>query len=89
MTAHEYIVRVHQEESGALWAEVLDLPGCFASGETLDELREALEEAISLYLHDRPDAGFIEKMEKPRGPVSPTEPQRQMEVGEMRVKVPA
>lgn len=85
MTTHEYIVRVHHEDSGTLWAEVLDLPGCFASGESLDELREALEEAISLYLHDRPDAGVIKEMEKPKLP----SPSRHMEVGEMRVKVPA
>jgi predicted RNase H-like HicB family nuclease len=49
MTQVEYIARVHEEE-GSLWAEVLDLPGCFASGNSLDELREALEESIALYL---------------------------------------
>lgn len=48
MNTHEYIVRVNYEEGGSLWAEVLDLPGCFASGDTLDELRDALEDAISL-----------------------------------------
>jgi predicted RNase H-like HicB family nuclease len=47
----DYIARVHQED-GSMWAEVLDLPGCFASGGSLDELREALEEAIALYLDD-------------------------------------
>ena len=47
----DYIARVHHED-GSLWAEVLDLPGCFASGESLDELREALEEAIRLYLDE-------------------------------------
>ena len=31
-----------------------ELPGCFASGRTLTELREALGEAIGLYLWDRP-----------------------------------
>ena len=55
----ELTVRVHFEE-GAFWAEVLELPGCFASGETLDELTAALDEAIALYLEDdeaaaRPD----------------------------------
>lgn len=44
-----YTVRVEQEDGG-WWAEVVDLPGCFASGEDLDELRRALEEAIGLYL---------------------------------------
>ena len=40
------------------WASVPELPGCFVSGETLDELLEAVTEAISLYLtaqdHDEP-----------------------------------
>ncbi len=79
----EYIVRVHQEEdAGPMWAEVLDLPGCFASGDSLDELREALEEAISLYVADDPDAGAIRAME-------PKEPQKRMQVEEMRVQIPA
>lgn len=45
-----YTVRVHDEGEDGLWAEVVELPGCFSSAETWDELREALEEAISLYL---------------------------------------
>jgi predicted RNase H-like HicB family nuclease len=46
-----FTVTVH-EESNSLWAEVAELPGCFATGETRDELQEALEEAVSLYLRD-------------------------------------
>jgi predicted RNase H-like HicB family nuclease len=41
-------------ERGAYWAEVSELPGCFASGETLDELMAALREAIALYVDDCP-----------------------------------
>ena len=48
----ELTVRVHQED-GSYWAEVVELPGCFASGETLDELRTALDEAIRLH-RDQP-----------------------------------
>jgi predicted RNase H-like HicB family nuclease len=51
MTATEYTVRVH-EEGGSLWAEVVELPGCFASGDSLDQLSEALSESIALYLDD-------------------------------------
>lgn len=40
---------IHQED-GMFWTEVPDLPGCFASGESLDELKEALAEAIGMYL---------------------------------------
>jgi predicted RNase H-like HicB family nuclease len=27
-----YTVHTHHEDDGSLWAEVADLPGCFASG---------------------------------------------------------
>ena len=45
----EYTVTVHSED-GAFWAEVLELPGCFAVGDTMDELWESLTEAVSAYL---------------------------------------
>ncbi|MFL5824187.1 MAG: type II toxin-antitoxin system HicB family antitoxin [Solirubrobacteraceae bacterium] len=43
-----------REEGPGYWAHVVELPGCFASGQALDELREALGEAVGLYLWDRP-----------------------------------
>jgi predicted RNase H-like HicB family nuclease len=49
----ELTVVVHRERKG-FWSEVPELPGCFASGRTLDELREALGESIGLYLYDAP-----------------------------------
>lgn len=45
---------VIREEGPGYWSQVRELPGCFASGRTLDELREALGEAIGLYLFERP-----------------------------------
>ncbi len=47
----ELQVTVH-EEDGMYWAEVPNHPGLFASGETMDELLEALGEAWSLYNSD-------------------------------------
>jgi len=41
---------VVHEEDGALWATVPDMPGVFATGDTMDELRESLQEGISLWL---------------------------------------
>ncbi len=38
------------DDDGSYWAEVRELPGCFASGRTLDELQEALIEAIEMCL---------------------------------------
>ncbi len=47
-----YTVRIHREPGHDLWAEVSELPGCFASGRDMSELREALNEAVSLYLSE-------------------------------------
>jgi predicted RNase H-like HicB family nuclease len=47
----ELTVAVH-EEDGMYWAEVPSHPGLFASGETMDELIEALGEAWIMYTHD-------------------------------------
>ncbi|HEX5762528.1 MAG TPA: type II toxin-antitoxin system HicB family antitoxin [Solirubrobacterales bacterium] len=41
--------RIHIEDGG-YWAEVPDLPGCFASGDTLDELFGSLQDGVALYL---------------------------------------
>jgi predicted RNase H-like HicB family nuclease len=46
-------VHVRREDSvEELWADVDELPGCFASGRDMNELREALNEAVSLYLSE-------------------------------------
>jgi len=45
-----YTVRIHDDGDDGLWAEVAELPGCFASGQDWAELREALQEAIGMYL---------------------------------------
>lgn len=45
----ELTVNVHFED-GSYWAEVPELPGCFASGDTLDELFSSAREGIRLYL---------------------------------------
>ncbi len=47
----EYRAIIH-EEDGSYWAEVKELPGCFASGANLDELKDALVEAITMCIED-------------------------------------
>jgi predicted RNase H-like HicB family nuclease len=44
---------VHRERDGSLWAHVSELPGCFASGDDLDQLVPALAEAIARRLNER------------------------------------
>lgn len=51
-------VLVHEAEEGetGFWAEVPELPGCVSQGETLDELKEniieAIEAVISVQIED-------------------------------------
>jgi predicted RNase H-like HicB family nuclease len=37
---------VHEAEEGGFWAEVPAIPGCATQGETMEELRANLREAI-------------------------------------------
>jgi predicted RNase H-like HicB family nuclease len=66
MAGEVYTVRVHHEPGEELWAEVLELPGCFAAGADMGELRDALSEAISLYLSD-PLGGAGEEVDESEG----------------------
>jgi predicted RNase H-like HicB family nuclease len=43
--------RIHRED-GSYWADVAELPGCFASGDTLDELLDSLKEGVALCFGD-------------------------------------
>jgi predicted RNase H-like HicB family nuclease len=47
-----YTVIVHDEEEGGdgFWAEVEELPGCFASGDTLEELEQDVKNAIEAHV---------------------------------------
>lgn len=47
----ELTANIHHEE-GAYWADVPQLPGCFASGDTFDELFDSLKEGVQLYLEN-------------------------------------
>jgi len=47
----ELTAQIHIED-GSYWADVPELPGCFASGDTLDELFKSLQEGVALYLAD-------------------------------------
>jgi predicted RNase H-like HicB family nuclease len=55
---------VKEEGDGTLWAQVEELPGCFASGRDIDELREALTEAIQMCLPDGVELGDVVSFER-------------------------
>lgn len=55
MDGQSFRVGVHRE-AGGYWAQVESIPGCFASGQTLDELCQALHESIALFVgEDEPE----------------------------------
>ena len=41
---------IHKAEEGGFWAEVPALPGCVTQGETIEELRANIREAIEGWL---------------------------------------
>lgn len=46
----KYPVTIIPDESGGFVAEIVDLPGCFTQGETLEEVFKNMEEARRLWL---------------------------------------
>ncbi|MEK7503881.1 MAG: type II toxin-antitoxin system HicB family antitoxin [Patescibacteria group bacterium] len=54
---------VFQEETaGGYSVWVPELPGCASQGETLDEAKNNIEEAIQLYLEDTPKEEILETL---------------------------
>ncbi len=51
----ELTINVHMED-GSYWADVPKPPGCFAAGDTFDELLESLQEGIELYLTEEEES---------------------------------
>lgn len=49
-----YNVIFEEQVNGGYAVWVPDLPGCASQGETLDEAKRNIEEAITLYLEDAP-----------------------------------
>ncbi|HRV59277.1 MAG: type II toxin-antitoxin system HicB family antitoxin [Solirubrobacterales bacterium] len=50
--------QIHRE-NGAYWADIPDLPGVFATGDTLDELFDSLEEGVSSVLESESGSGTV------------------------------
>jgi len=43
----KYAVIIHEDPEGGFWGEVPALPGCYSQGETVDELKQNIREAIA------------------------------------------
>ena len=50
-------VHVYRAEEGGFWAEMPEYPGCYTQGETMDEFKENVREAVQCYI----DAGYADQ----------------------------
>jgi predicted RNase H-like HicB family nuclease len=53
----KYLVIFNKDENGTIWVEVPDLPGCFSSGDTIDEAKKNVVEAIELHIEGLREEG--------------------------------
>lgn len=53
----EYLVVFEKSTDGSIWARVPDLDGCYSCGDTLEEAKNNVKEAIALYLEDLKEEG--------------------------------
>lgn len=53
----QYLVVFEKASDQTVWASVPDLEGCYSCGETVEEAKENIKEAIALYLEDLTEAG--------------------------------
>ena len=55
---NEFIAVIEQASEGGYWAYCPEIPGANGQGETIDECRQNLREAIALILQDRREDGL-------------------------------
>lgn len=60
-----YTVVVHEAEEGGYWGEVLELPGCVSQGETVEEFRYNIREALEAVLESESQEPRIEIYTEP------------------------
>jgi len=53
----EYVIVIEEGNDGSFSAYVPDLPGCVSCGDTLDELRHNIRDAVHLHLESLRDHG--------------------------------
>ena len=57
---------IHEAEEGGYWAEVPALPGCFTQGETIEELKANVLEAVQCWLEGALKDVVSYQMPRPR-----------------------
>ena len=60
-----YHFKIHREDNG-FWAECMELRGCVTQGDTLEELKANMAEALNLYLDEAMDSSIIHPLPDPK-----------------------
>ena len=55
MQTYTVLIYEAERDEGGYWAEVAELPGCMTQGETIDEIRANVLDAIETWFVDRTD----------------------------------
>lgn len=58
---------IHQAEEGGFWAEVPGLPGCMTEGETLDQVKANILEAVRGWMEAAEDLAIEQIQARPEG----------------------
>jgi predicted RNase H-like HicB family nuclease len=53
----QYLVVFEKATDGSIWARVPDLDGCYSCGDTIEEAKEQVKDAIALYIEDLKESG--------------------------------
>lgn len=55
----KYHFKIHHDPDG-IWAQCIELPGCYTQADTLDELQLAMQEVINLAIEEPEDSKDLE-----------------------------
>ncbi len=58
MRTHHYLVRINKDPDSDWGASVPDLPGCVATGKTIDSALRRIEKAVALHLRGMREDGI-------------------------------
>lgn len=66
MTSKAYRAVIERDETGAWMGHVRGVRGCHTYGQTLDQVRRRIREALSLWVQDADTAELVEEIRLPR-----------------------
>jgi predicted RNase H-like HicB family nuclease len=74
----QYLVRINKDQNSDWGASVPDLPGCVATGKTIDSALRRIERAVTLHLHGMREDGIRPPLPRHRS-VTPKRMRRQVD----------